>query len=249
MEERAGRLATEQRSAEQQLDGQQSAEQQFDEALALVAQHRSMSIGDTALVGRIQADFEATVIEAARVRAGRTKGVNFERSAVILDGALAVLRKPFEARVEEIHVERTSQRRGFEFRLRELALVTPIGTPRTLWLVLERPYDAWRSAGSQYARVFCELRGLEAADHGVEYRVEQIDGTWQCSVLVSHERDVEILKRLPGSSTVETVRRCWKLSANPRVFFPFLPHGFEERQGLDFFGGYKGEVRMQRGAL
>lgn len=36
---------------------------------------------------------------------------------------------------------------------------------------------------------------------------------------------------------VEVVRLCWKREVNPRVMYPFLPHGFEERHGLDYFGG------------
>lgn len=36
---------------------------------------------------------------------------------------------------------------------------------------------------------------------------------------------------------VEAVRRSWQRGANPRVARPFLPHGFEETHGLDFFGG------------
>lgn len=32
------------------------------------------------------------------------------------------------------------------------------------------------------------------------------------------------------------VQRCWKAGLNPRVYDPFLPAGYEERVGLDYFG-------------
>ena len=47
----------------------------------------------------------------------------------------------------------------------------------------------------------------------------------------------EILKRKPAVPLRETVRLCWKRGVNPRVSMPFLPHGYEESVGLDYFGG------------
>ena len=41
----------------------------------------------------------------------------------------------------------------------------------------------------------------------------------------------------------EQVRRSWARGVNPRVFNPFLPHGYEEQEGIDYFG------RDLRGAL
>jgi len=34
----------------------------------------------------------------------------------------------------------------------------------------------------------------------------------------------------------ETVRRCWERGVNPRVYWPLLPHGYEEKHGFDYFG-------------
>lgn len=50
---------------------------------------------------------------------------------------------------------------------------------------------------------------------------------------------VEAAKRLEHKVPLpELVRFCWKHGANPRVFWPLLPAGFEEENGLDYFGGY-----------
>jgi hypothetical protein len=43
----------------------------------------------------------------------------------------------------------------------------------------------------------------------------------------------------PGQTLREWVRSCWKRGVNPRVYNPFLPVGYEEKAGLDYFGGEK----------
>lgn len=52
---------------------------------------------------------------------------------------------------------------------------------------------------------------------------------------VTHPVDIEIIKMNP-LPLKEWVRRCWKKGVNPRVYNPYLPHGFEEANGLDYFG-------------
>jgi hypothetical protein len=47
---------------------------------------------------------------------------------------------------------------------------------------------------------------------------------------------VEIIKRRPGVTLREWVRRCWKKGINPRVLNPYLPAGYEEKHGLDYWG-------------
>lgn len=56
------------------------------------------------------------------------------------------------------------------------------------------------------------------------------------AVRVADAIDAEILRRCPPPPLREQVRLCWKRGVNPRVFNPFLPHGYEEKAGLDFFG-------------
>lgn len=53
------------------------------------------------------------------------------------------------------------------------------------------------------------------------------------------EIGVAILKRKPGESLRDFVKACWKKGVNPRVYCPFLPVGYEEKMGLDFFGNEK----------
>jgi len=56
---------------------------------------------------------------------------------------------------------------------------------------------------------------------------------------------VILLKEQPFDvDLVEWVRKCWKRGVNPRVYNPFLPVGFEEKHGLNYFGGYKDEKQQ-----
>ena len=47
----------------------------------------------------------------------------------------------------------------------------------------------------------------------------------------------EMVTRRPPLPLREWVRQCWANHVNPRVYMPFLPHGYEESEGLDFLGG------------
>jgi hypothetical protein len=110
------------------------------------------------------------------------------------------------------------------------------------WVVVD---EAWASTyGSQgfgaakYAQGAVELVADVARAQGVEVEVRPLDDGrgYQARAKVAGQVDVEILRR-KGLSLREQVRMCWKRGVNPRVYNPFLPHGYEERAGLDFYGG------------
>lgn len=58
------------------------------------------------------------------------------------------------------------------------------------------------------------------------------------------EADLPILRKKPGLPLAEMVRLAWKYGANPRVFWPGLPHGYEEEHGIDYFGNAKEPAQM-----
>ncbi len=68
----------------------------------------------------------------------------------------------------------------------------------------------------------------------------EVEGCWTAVVSVDNpEVDKEILRYAPAPSLVEQVRLSWARGCNPRVFNPFLPHGFEEKHGITYQGTYK----------
>lgn len=53
-----------------------------------------------------------------------------------------------------------------------------------------------------------------------------------------NREQMEAFRRKPMEPLSEGVRMCWKRGVNPRVYWPFLSHGFEEENNLDYFGGF-----------
>ena len=113
--------------------------------------------------------------------------------------------------------------------------VVDVGEWRRLDSRRASDYSSQGYGADRYAEGSVELSADVARDEGVKVRVVKVDGTWVAEVLVESDVDVQILRRL-SLSMREFVRRCWGRGLNPRVFQPFLPHGFEEKAGLDYFG-------------
>lgn len=55
-------------------------------------------------------------------------------------------------------------------------------------------------------------------------------------VFVASDQDGRILHYKAGPSFREWIRMCWKRGTNPRVYNPWLPHGIEEKLGIDYQG-------------
>lgn len=117
----------------------------------------------------------------------------------------------------------------------------------------------WQSTcqGSKYAQAAAQMDADRATLAGIPAVVVQINNwspdmseyyttyrrgematpCWACVVDVEDPRvDLEILKHSPAPSLVEQVRLCWARGVNPRVYNPFLPHGFEEKHGISYTG-------------
>ena len=93
--------------------------------------------------------------------------------------------------------------------------------------------EKYAKASAQQSVDHCEDFGFLA-----EIREDRREHSTDYDVYVALDSlGVEILKR-KSMSLREWVRRCWAKGVNPRVYNPFLPHGFEEKAGLDYFGGY-----------
>lgn len=103
-------------------------------------------------------------------------------------------------------------------------------------------YASQGYGAATYAKNFLKLKGLKAQLHGLDYEVREmdpvVDGGSRCFGLFvrTTEEDLAILDAKPEPGMKEIVQFCWRSGANPRVYFPMLPHGFEEQNGLNFFG-------------
>lgn len=86
------------------------------------------------------------------------------------------------------------------------------------------------------ARDFADTLQANGFDAKVEHRHTEKRRLLGFAVLAKiHPEDVPILKRKDLKvDLVEWVRGCWARGVNPRVYKPFLPHGFEEKHGISF---------------
>lgn len=98
-----------------------------------------------------------------------------------------------------------------------------------------------------YDRKTAERYKLHAEQNGIEAEIEVTQtgakrryNSYKVFVFVEHPADLEMLRLAPGMTMREFVKWAWGNGVNPRVYHPFLPHGFEEQNGLDFFGNEVG---------
>lgn len=138
-------------------------------------------------------------------------------------------------------------RDDIEAQLKEMAPHTKLYPTDLVWSKYyvsdSYTYASQGWGARKYAMGSAESRVLEAAQHGLESHVVIKDRGYNkgASFTVWVNIDglgVEILKRR-HTDLVAWVRQCWASGTNPRVYCPFLPHGFEEKHGLDYFGNKK----------
>jgi hypothetical protein len=136
--------------------------------------------------------------------------------------------------VEKVAAERVESLKD------QLALLAPtveiLPGPEPLAVSRHRAaYSQGPSGDRRYARIRCQIDATWWSSKGVRCDVLDEEHGSAARAWVAGELDVEVLRRLHVPLR-EFVRLAWKLGGNPRVYLPGFPHGYEEREGLDFFG-------------
>jgi len=148
--------------------------------------------------------------------------------------------------------------RWLDLALDRLADLEPVraGSAR---VVLRRVYvQSYATQGlgaERYARASAELTRderdgvlrAEEREAGVRVEVQREagaseGGTSYVVVALGVEGEVAadvIRRRQSDDSLAAWVAACWRRGANPRVYAPMLPHGYEERHGIGFDGSIK----------
>lgn len=108
---------------------------------------------------------------------------------------------------------------------------------RVLTTVYTSSYASMGWGASKYTRASAEGSADIARAAGVEVRIDQLanDGGFTVYVKVQDDTDIVILKN-KGMSLRVSVKNCMLRGTNPRVLYPYLPHGYERSVGLDPFG-------------
>ena len=166
---------------------------------------------------------------------------------------VAAIYDPLKAEVDKLCADNAAAEREAEAELQRLAadLPLPIGDklrPRLFYEVDSGRYSTQGYGACKYARDNAEREADKARLHGLGAEVHELSSKYYPGIYGGQHASYgvlidttplgyEILKRKPELPLREYVRRCWKRGVNPRVMMPFLPHGYEEQVGLDYFGG------------
>lgn len=202
----------------------------------------------------LQAKFEAEVRSAYLPMLKGKKGKNFTLDAAreAMGQAYFDILGRYEAEAEQLHSLRASATEEVERQLDELAERIPVTSDgadfRQAEVVCNMDYGSQTNSDG-YARASAEMKAIHYRHAGLEAEVRRTlqrdkfpDDPFFARSSVSYyevwvrgsAQDVAVAKRKAGPSLVEMVQWCWKTGVNPRVFAPYLPHGFEERHGIRY---------------
>jgi hypothetical protein len=217
-------------------DPREAFEQVYAKLLALRAEESALYAKDSP----DQQAFEAEVMEAARAKSPKVKKLDLAKAVSIVgEAAVADLKAKYAAPLEARYNQLRDQRKTLEEELGTLADNAPIRVVEGAWKCAHSAYSgAYRSAGPRYDRGSAELRAEEFRDvAGVPAEVRESKASFEVWIAVESDLDVQIARRKAAFTIREWVRRCWSKGLQPRVFQAFLPHDYEAKHGLDYFGG------------
>ena len=220
---------------------------------AAIAERDSVTESYRQRFASLQTDFESAITAEYRRRVPKGRKRTWRDQIDTFPDKGKPFREPWQVKADSLARERIAAEDAAEAELVRLAADLPVPTGTKLRPILIDEIDAYRywSQGygaCNYARAAAERVADLARFYGIPCEVHEIE---RHRVGGQYPRDSatygvfvdttplgwQILKRKPGPGLVEVVRLCWKRGVNPRVMYPFLPHGFEEKHGLDYFGG------------
>jgi hypothetical protein len=197
----------------------------------------------------INDEYAAATLALAKQRFPKRRFTTYLSASEALGEEGLALRAPFEARVKALQTEHAATVDAVNNRLDTLAAITDIPLLDELRLVTVSRASNWGSQTqpSKYAEVHAESRadigralGLRAEVRPTE--LHQIGGRYPCQHVDygvfcnTSQAGWEVALRKGGDLVPlrEWVLRCWRRGANPRVYYPWLPHDFEAKNGLHY---------------
>ena len=128
-----------------------------------------------------------------------------------------------------------------------LPVVRPGDHEVVLTVIQVSAYQNHGQGAELYARTKAEMIAEEAAEHGIQTKVSPVFTSGEIGSetrpvafrSVGYVQDVSdawLIGLKPRWELREMVRRSWSKGVNPRIYNPQIPTGFEEVQGIDFYG-------------
>ena len=227
----------------------------FDEFAATLQRRTAFSEASWESGGKLELQlFDDAIAEAKRRFPKRRIGTGrdgwIKAQNVLPPEVYAAIKAPIELEVEKWREERQRGLDEFDALLKILA--GPAEIPKT-----EEPFCARTISGTdfgsqgfganKYASGMAESIADDARFVGLSAEVRSrvyltTTGSWpqtymSYDVFVNTTPDgwaAAMMK--PRIEMREVIRLCWKRGVNPRVYYPFLPHDFEEKQGIGYLG-------------
>jgi len=228
-----------------------------DQIAALMAERARAAAALAEIPSTADADFEVRCAEYLKLikrKPMKDRNARYTVSEKCEAWEDAALRAPILARYRPEYEALRSERRWLDFEIDRLCEdAAPL--PGNAWIELRRthPHHTQGFGADHYGENEAKLYASERDRLGVQVRVRKVtEGVqstdrwgcpsgyryWVVEAYVAAEVDAEILrhKSLPLR---EWLAACWARQTNPRVLCPGLPHGLEEKLGVDYFGNIK----------
>jgi len=201
----------------------------------------------------LDAEYGEALEAAYKERFPRRKFTRPKMLAEFLDKYEAITER-FKPRAFALGEQQRADNEALKELLRTLADQTPLApfleedTEERLFCSMCDSDFSTQTAASTYAKGRAGLYLLEAEAHGTTGRVERRADKDPPSryaptyfdVLVQSDPDgmvVELLKhKTYGLTLRDMVKACWSKALNPRVYWPMLPPGYEEQEGIGWQG-------------
>lgn len=198
-----------------------------------------------AIIEAARPAYEAKLAKLSKARRAKLKLDYYAATLTLGDEETERLMKPFHERASATGDRQHDEEKALKAKLDTLAETAEIH-PGEFWHGFE---ESWVSTYStqgwgaeSYARNAMKVAALVPMHFNIETEVVKNPGSseftsgYVVAVKVESMLDVEIMKRKPAISFRDWMKACWKTGANPRVFNPWLPHGLEEKLGIDYHG-------------
>jgi hypothetical protein len=162
------------------------------------------------------------------------------------DATYKALRSSYEQRAQDMKEMDDRLRKSHTETMAELALVACVHHADTwqLWCECSVMLFPTQTSPETYAKGSAMLGVRSAEKLGCKARLVHVPhdplrrtfASYRAEVAVESEGDVEILKLKPSLTDREWAQTLLRAQCNLRVFNTFLPYGWEEKMGLDYFG-------------
>lgn len=201
--------------------------------LALLSKERNLEASRKKRADALQAEFTLNCSVEGK------KGKRRDKS----DTEIEKVRAIYQPIADKMRYKWGNARRAYEEAFFFYAILADVPKSERMQHVSTHYKSTWSTQGFgdvTYARNAAQQEVDRIEANGYTGTIREC-GNGQFEILVNVETldDWTILKRKPGPSLAEWIRRCWKRGVNPRVYSPFLPHGLEEKLGINFQGDYK----------